>query len=59
VGVFGSELSNEYELTAEHFGLARNEIQELAVAPIGVIFDTEEEKERLRVLMRSYFESKH
>lgn len=56
MGVFGSELSSEYALVVKHFVLGKKEVQELAMAPINVIFDTEEEKERLRILMRRYFE---
>ncbi|KUJ22106.1 Metallo-dependent hydrolase [Mollisia scopiformis] len=51
VGVFGSSLSNEYSLIAQHFGLGRQEICELARGAIDVIFGCEEEKERLRGLM--------
>jgi len=57
VGVFGSELSNEYSLIAKHFKLSKKDIQELAMAPIEVIFDTQDEKERLLVLMREYFQT--
>ncbi|KAI1026827.1 hypothetical protein LB505_000746 [Fusarium chuoi] len=48
VGVFGSPLSNEYRLVAEHFGLDRQAICELARQPIDGIFGGEREKERLR-----------
>jgi adenosine deaminase len=51
VGVFGSSLSNEYSLIAEHFGLNRKDICDLARAPIDTIFDNEEEKARLRSIM--------
>ncbi|KAE8444885.1 hypothetical protein EG329_014133 [Mollisiaceae sp. DMI_Dod_QoI] len=51
VGVFGSSLSNEYSLIAEHFGLNRQEICDLARGAIDTIFGTEEEKDRLRALM--------
>jgi adenosine deaminase len=50
VGVFGSPLSNEYALIAEHFGLTREEICALAMGAIDCIFGGEEEKERLRGL---------
>ncbi|KAK3322194.1 hypothetical protein B0H66DRAFT_553675 [Apodospora peruviana] len=53
VGVFGSPLSNEYALVAEHFGLGRDDICALARKGIEVIFGSEEEKERLRRLMWS------
>ncbi|EXM05601.1 hypothetical protein NOF04DRAFT_17085 [Fusarium oxysporum II5] len=51
VGVFGSPLSNEYRLVAEHFGLDRQAICELARQPIDGIFGGEREKERLRNIM--------
>lgn len=51
VGVFGSTLSNEYRLIAEHFGLDRKEICELARGAIEIVFGGEEEKGRLRGLM--------
>jgi adenosine deaminase len=51
VGVFGSSLSNEYALVAEHFGLSRREICELARSPIECIFGPEEDKKWLREIM--------
>jgi adenosine deaminase len=51
VGVFGSSLSNEYALAAEHFKLSRAEILELARSPIETIFGTEEDKKALREKM--------
>ncbi|KAM5353938.1 hypothetical protein ACJ41O_000588 [Fusarium nematophilum] len=51
VGVFGSPLSNEYRLVAEHFPLDREAICELARQGIEGIFGGEEEKERLRRIM--------
>ncbi|KXH25167.1 adenosine deaminase [Colletotrichum simmondsii] len=51
VGVFGSPLSNEYRLVAEHFKLSRDEICALARRGIETIFADETEKERLRQLM--------
>ncbi|KAG0648875.1 Adenosine deaminase A [Hyphodiscus hymeniophilus] len=51
VGVFGSTLSNEYALIAEHFGLGRKEICELARSAIDITFADEEEKRRLREIM--------
>lgn len=51
VGVFGSQLSNEYALIAEHFKLDRAEICQVARSAIDCIFDDDEEKERLRGLM--------
>ncbi|KAL2262562.1 hypothetical protein VTK26DRAFT_938 [Humicola hyalothermophila] len=51
VGVFGSPLSNEYALVAQHFGLDRAEICALARRGIDVIFGGEGEKERLRNIL--------
>jgi adenosine deaminase len=51
VGVFSSPLSREYELIAEHFGLNRKEICELARGAIDITFATEDDKERLREIM--------
>ncbi|KAE9372334.1 Metallo-dependent hydrolase [Stipitochalara longipes BDJ] len=51
VGVFGSTLSNEYALIAEHFGLDRKRICDLARGAIETIFGSEEEKRRLREIM--------
>ncbi|KAJ9136762.1 Metallo-dependent hydrolase [Pleurostoma richardsiae] len=51
VGVFGSPLSNEYRLVAQHFKLTRKEICTLARKGIEVIFGGDEEKERLRKIM--------
>ncbi|KAM0306418.1 hypothetical protein ACHAPM_000988 [Fusarium culmorum] len=51
VGVFGSPLSNEYRLVAQHFGLDRQAICDLASQPIDGIFGGDQEKERLRRLM--------
>ncbi|KAM0250325.1 hypothetical protein ACHAP5_002386 [Fusarium lateritium] len=50
VGVFGSPLSNEYRLVAQHFALDKQAICELARQPIDGIFGGEE-KERLRRIM--------
>ncbi|POS81459.1 adenosine deaminase [Diaporthe helianthi] len=51
VGVFGSPLSNEYRLVAEHFGLTEPQIRALARKGIEVIFAGPEEKQRLREIM--------
>lgn len=53
VGVFGSPLSNEYRLVAEHFGLSESQIRALARKGIEVIFGGPEEKQRLREIMDS------
>lgn len=51
MGVFGSPLSNEYRLVAEHFGLDRQAICKLSRQPIDGIFGGEREKERLKDIM--------
>lgn len=51
MGVFGSPLSNEYRLVAEHFNLDRAAICSLARQGIDAIFGGEQEKERLRQIM--------
>lgn len=51
VGVFCSNLTNEYSLIAEHFGLDRQQICALARSGIDAIFGTGEDKERLREVM--------
>ncbi|XWW98049.1 hypothetical protein V2A60_006045 [Cordyceps javanica] len=51
VGVFGSPLSNEYELAALHFNLDRQDICSLAREAIDSIFGSEEDKEWLRSIM--------
>ncbi|TEA19962.1 Adenosine deaminase-like protein [Colletotrichum sidae] len=51
VGVFGSPLSNEYRLVADHFNLSQDEICALARRGIDSIFGGEAEKVRLRQLM--------
>ncbi|KAL3423815.1 adenosine deaminase [Phlyctema vagabunda] len=48
VGVFGSKLSNEYALIAEHFDLGRQQICELARSGIDTIFAEETVKAKLR-----------
>ncbi|PHH91686.1 hypothetical protein CDD83_10670 [Cordyceps sp. RAO-2017] len=53
VGVFGSPLSNEYRLVAEHFKLDRSRICALARQGIDAIFGGDEEKQRLRDIMWS------
>lgn len=47
VGVFGSALSQEYLLAAEHFGLGRRELVRLGRSAVECIFGGEEEKKRL------------
>lgn len=48
VGVFGSELSNEYLIIAQAFGLKASDLRALSKRAIDAIFGGEEEKERLR-----------
>ncbi len=49
--MFGSSLSNEYALIAEHFGLDRKEICDLARSAIETIFGGDEDKKRLLEIM--------
>ncbi|KAL7919921.1 hypothetical protein ACQKWADRAFT_184426 [Trichoderma austrokoningii] len=51
VGIFGSPLSNEYRLAAQHFHLDDRQVCALAREGIDFIFGGEEEKERLRRIM--------
>ncbi|KAL7789116.1 Metallo-dependent hydrolase [Trichoderma ceciliae] len=51
VGIFGSPLSNEYRLVAQHFRLDNGQILALARESIDHIFGGEQEKERLRLIM--------
>lgn len=51
MGIFGSPLSNEYRLVAQHFRLDRSQICALARQPIDYIFGGEREKQRLRSMM--------
>ncbi|OAA57261.1 Adenosine/AMP deaminase [Cordyceps fumosorosea ARSEF 2679] len=51
VGVFGSPLSKEYELAAEHFHLDRQAVCSLAREAIDSTFGSDEDKEWLRSIM--------
>ncbi|KAJ4150020.1 hypothetical protein LMH87_010788 [Akanthomyces muscarius] len=51
VGVFGSPLSKEYELAAQHFNLDRQEVCSLARQAIDSTFGSVEDKEWLRSVM--------
>ncbi|KAL7935710.1 hypothetical protein V8C35DRAFT_260629 [Trichoderma chlorosporum] len=51
VGIFGSPLSNEYRLVAQHFRLDDAQICALASESIDYIFGGDAEKERLRKIM--------
>ena len=52
MGVFLSPLSNEYLLAAEHYDLNRWQLLELCRGAVEAIFGGEEEKKRLRELVR-------
>ncbi|KAL6720012.1 hypothetical protein ACLMJK_001933 [Lecanora helva] len=52
VGIFGSKLSNEYLLVAQHFGLNRKQLRHLCYEGIDAIFGGEHEKDRLRQRIR-------
>lgn len=54
VGVFGSTLSNEYLLVAEHFDLSRRDLLELCGRGVETIFGGESEKLRLRGLISGW-----
>ncbi|PTB65161.1 Metallo-dependent hydrolase [Trichoderma citrinoviride] len=51
VGIFGSPLSNEYRLVAQHFRLDKAQVCALARESIDAIFGGDKEKERLRSIM--------
>ena len=48
MGIFGSKLSNEYLLIAQHFGLTRNDLLDLLSQGIDAIFGSENEKNDLQ-----------
>lgn len=54
VGVFGSPVSNEYTLAAQHFGLGREELVDVARRGVSMIFGGEEEKRRLIRLLDEF-----
>jgi len=54
VGVFCSPLSEEYRLAAEHFSLAKSDVERLAKAAIEIIFADDGEKARLRQLFSTW-----
>ena len=54
MGVFGSDLSNEYLLAAKHFGLGRKELVELCYGTVEVIFGGEQEMSRIRSLIKAF-----
>ena len=54
VGVFGSPLSNEYLLAARHFDLDKADLVDLVEQAAAVIFGTQEDKDRLEGILRSF-----
>ncbi|CAK1368021.1 unnamed protein product [Cercospora beticola] len=54
VGVFGSPLSNEYQLAAHHFDLSKTEIVDLSRRAIDSIFAGEDEEARLHRLLDDF-----
>ncbi|KAJ6120742.1 hypothetical protein N7523_005022 [Penicillium sp. IBT 18751x] len=54
VGFFCSPVSNEYFLAAEHFELGRAELLKLCSGSVEVIFGGEQEKARLRGMLRDF-----
>lgn len=54
VGVFLSELSNEYFLASKHFNISKTELWNLVFYSIDAIFGDAEEKDRLRALLLAW-----
>ena len=54
MGIFGSTLSNEYLLAAEHFNLSRKDLLDLCEGGIDSIFGGEDEKAKLRAAVRRF-----
>ena len=54
MGIFGSAVSNEYALLAEHFHLGRQALIEVARGAVNAIFGPEEEKDRLREIFTAF-----
>ena len=54
VGVFGSELSNEYLIAAQHFNLTREELIALSRASIGTSFASGDDKAQFVALLDRY-----
>lgn len=54
VGVFGSAVSNEYVLAAEHFNLSREDLVAVARRGITMIFGGDNEKRRLEKLIDEF-----
>lgn len=60
VGVFGSPVSNEYQLAAQHFNLTRDDLLDLSRRAVRSIFGDEDEKARMyRLLDRFAKENSH
>lgn len=53
-GCFGSPLSNEFLLAAEHFGLSREDLVGVCSDSVGMIFGGDEQKRRLRSLLVAF-----
>lgn len=56
VGFFCSPVSNEYLLAAEHFGLDRAELWDMCCKSVDAVFGGEDEKARLRSILRHFKE---
>ena len=52
MGIFGSTLSNEYLLAAEHFNLSSKDLLDLCGCGIDSIFGDEDEKAKLRAAVK-------
>lgn len=48
VGFFCSPVSNEYLLAAQHFGLGRTDLLDIATKSVDAIFGGEQEKMRIK-----------
>ncbi|EON69729.1 hypothetical protein W97_08991 [Coniosporium apollinis CBS 100218] len=53
VGVFCSELSEEYRVAAEHFGLGHDDVRKLCESAVDMIFGSDAERARLSTLYTS------
>ncbi|KAK4616308.1 Adenosine deaminase-like protein [Fulvia fulva] len=53
-GVFGSSISNEYLLTAQHFQLSRSDLIWLASGAVPSIFGGEDEEDRMYGLLKEF-----
>ncbi|KAI5816282.1 hypothetical protein BZA77DRAFT_280800 [Pyronema omphalodes] len=57
VGVFYSELSDEYYIVHQHFGLRKRQLWELARGAVEAVFARDEERDLLRIVMEEFRES--